>query len=217
MAKQKLNKGIFVTFEGPEGCGKSTQSKLLYDYLKTHSYDCVYTREPGGTPLGDHIRHILLHASDIKITDLAELFLFEASRAQIVNEIIRPNLERKRMVICDRFGDATTAYQGYGGGLHIKLIKRLNDLAAGGLGPDLTILLDVDTATGLTRARSKGVDRMEKKDVAYHRRVRSGYLKLAKENPSRIKVIRVSGGIKAIQVLIRNEVDRVIQRYKRTG
>src|SRR3989338_5624367 len=149
MAKKSLRKGVFVTFEGPEGCGKSTQSKLLYDYLRMHSYDCVYTREPGGTSLGDHIRHILLHASGIKITDLAELFLFEASRTQIVNEIIRPNLEKKRIIICDRFGDATVAYQGYGGGLHIKLIKRLNNLAAGGLRPDITILLDVDSAIGL--------------------------------------------------------------------
>ncbi len=217
MAKKDLARGIFITFEGCEGCGKSTQSKLLYDYLKMHSYDCVYTREPGGTSLGDHIRHILLHASDIKITDIAELFLFEASRAQIVSEVIKPNLEKKRIVICDRFGDATVAYQGYGGLLHIKLIKRLNNLAAGGLKPDLTILLDVDTAIGLRRARSKGVDRMEKKDVAYHRRVRSGYLKLAKENPSRIKVIKVSGGIKVIQDIVRDEVGRVIQRYKRTG
>ncbi len=173
MTARKLRKGIFITFEGPEGCGKSTQSRLLYDYLRERSYDCVYTREPGGTLLGDHIRHILLHANEIDITDLAELFLFEANRSQVVKEVIRPNILKKRIVVCDRFGDATVAYQGYGGRLPIKVIKKLNYLATGGLKPDLTIILDVDTPTGLKRARRKGVDRMEKKTIAYHRRVRT--------------------------------------------
>ena len=171
MAKKSLKSGIFITFEGPEGCGKSTQSRLLYEYLKSRAYDCIYTREPGGTLLGDHIRHILLHTNDINISDLTEIFLFEANRSQITSEVIRPNLAKKRIVICDRFGDATTAYQGYGGKMPVKLIKVLNSLATGALEPNLTILLDINTSLGLKRARAKGIDRMEKKNASYHKRV----------------------------------------------
>lgn len=217
MAKKSLKKGLFVTFEGPEGCGKSTQSKLLYDYLKKRAYNCIYTREPGGTELGERIRGILLHSKDINISNLAELFLFEANRSQIVGDIIRPGLAKGRIVICDRFSDATFSYQGYGGGVPLKDIKALDDIATGRLKPDLTILLDIDTATGLKRATSKGVDRMETKDAAYHRRVRAGYLKLAKANPDRIKVIKVRDGIKRTQGLVMREVELVIQRYKRAG
>ncbi len=217
MAKKNLKKGIFITFEGPEGCGKSTQSRLLYDYLKERSYDCVHTREPGGTKTGEKIRTILLHSKVVKISDLTELFLFEAARSQIVEEIIGPNLEKRRIVICDRFSDATFSYQGYGGKVPVEIISRLDDVATGGLRPDLTILLDVDTATGLERATKKGVDRMERKNIAYHRRVRAGYLKLAKEDPGRIKVIKVTDGIDKTQGLIRREVECVIQRHKRTG
>ncbi len=120
MAKKNLKKGLLITFEGPEGCGKSTHSKLVYDYLKKRSYDCVLTREPGGTKLGEEIRNVLLHSKNSNISDLAELFLFEAARSQIVEEVIRPALDRKRIVICDRFNDATFSYQGYGSGISLK-------------------------------------------------------------------------------------------------
>ena len=215
MAKKNLKKGIFITFEGPEGCGKSTQSKLLYDYLKRRGYACVYTREPGGTKAGEKIRQLLLAARDIAISNIAEVFLFEASRSQIVREVIGPALAGKKIVICDRFSDATISYQGYGGKVPIKVIRILDKLATGGLKPDLTILLDIDTATGLKRATRKGVDRMERKTIAYHRRVREGYLKLAGLEPSRIKVIKVVDGVDEIQSFIRREVESVIQRYKR--
>lgn len=217
MAKKVLKKGIFITFEGPEGCGKSTQSKLLYDNLKRRGYDCIHTREPGGTKAGERIREILLHSDGIKISDLTELFLFEASRSQIVGEVIRPALAENKLIICDRFSDATLAYQGYGGGIPIKVIKMLDSVATGGLRPGLTILLDVDTMTGLRRAKAKGIDRMEKKDIAYHRRVRAGYLKLARSEPGRIKVIKVTDSINKTQGLVRREVEDVIQRYKRSG
>lgn len=217
MAKKGLRRGIFITFEGPEGCGKSTHSKLLYDYLKKRSYDCIRTREPGGTKMGEEIRRILLHSDGMAISDLGELFLFEAARSQIVREVIAPAIVDKRIVICDRFGDATVAYQGYGGGLPVSVIKTLNNAATGGLKPDLTVLLDVDTMVGLKRARSKGVDRMEKKDVVYHKRVRRGYLELAKSEPSRIKVIKVEDTIAKTQCLVRQEVELVVQRYKRAG
>lgn len=215
MAKKNLKRGIFITFEGPEGCGKSTHSKLVYDYLRNRSYDCIHTREPGGTKVGERIREVLLHSDGIKISDLTELFLFEAARSQIVDEIIKPNLAEKRIVICDRFSDATFSYQGYGGGLSIKMIKGLDKVASRGLKPDLTILLDIDTKTGLGRAKAKGKDRMESKDFTYHARVRRGYLKLAKDEPDRIKVIKVVGTIEETQELVRREVECVIQRYKR--
>lgn len=217
MASKGLKRGLFITFEGPEGCGKSTQSRLLYDYLRERSYDCIHTKEPGGTRVGDYIRHMLLHEKGIKISDLTELFLFEANRSQIVEEVIRPNLAKKRIVICDRFSDATRIYQGYAGKIPLKNIEIVNRIATGGLEPDLTILLDIDTATGLRRAKVKGTDRMEKKAVEYHRRVRLGYLKLASENPDRIKVIRVADNIASVQQAVRVEVELVIQRYKRSG
>lgn len=216
MAKKGLRRGLFITFEGPEGCGKSTQAGLLYGYLK-RVYPCVQTREPGGTGLGERIRGVLLHSDGVCISDLAELFLFEAARSQIVKEVIVPALRQGKIVICDRFSDATFSYQGYGGKIPIPVIRKLDAEATGGLRPDLTILLDVDTATGLRRARSKGVDRMEKKDIAYHRRVRAGYLKLAARDKRRIKVIKVNAGIEAIQASVRCEVERVIRRHKRAG
>ena len=217
MAGKNIKKGIFITFEGPEGCGKSTHAHLLYGFLKKRSYDCLLTREPGGTDAGEAIRRILLHSDGVKISDLTELFLFEAARSQIVGEIIRPNLAKKKIVICDRYGDATVSYQGYGGGIDIKSIGVLNRVATGGLVPDITILLDIDTVTGLKRAKSKGVDRMEKKEFSYHARVRAGYLALAKRYPKRIKVIKVNKEIEGTQALVKREVERVIQRYKRAG
>ncbi len=215
MAKKSLTKGVFITFEGPEGCGKSTQSKLLYDYLRKHSYDCVYTREPGGTKLGEKIRQIVLHIDGMKISDLAELFLFEAARAQIVNEIISPSLEKGKIVICDRFSDATVAYQGYGGKIPLNVVTVLNKMASSGLKPHLTVLLDVDTLTGLKRAIKKGIDRMEKKDIAYHRRVRSGYLRFARKESKRIKIVQVEKNKFVTQDKIRKLALYVISRYKR--
>ena len=215
MAKKTLRRGIFITFEGPEGCGKSTQSRLLCGYLKRRSFRCFHTREPGGTGLGERVRQVLLHAGGIAIADLTELFLFEACRSQIVREVIRPQLGDRKIVICDRYSDATFSYQGYGGKISLKTIAALDKVATAGLIPDLTILLDVDTITGLKRAKKKGVDRMERKDIAYHRRVRAGYLALARQNPARIKVVKVRPVISDTQEAVRREVERVIQRYTR--
>jgi dTMP kinase len=217
MAAKSLKKGIFITFEGIEGCGKSTQSRLLHDYLKARSYDCVYTREPGGTRCGERIRRILLHSLDTPISDLTETFLFEAARSQIVDEVICPNLAKNRIVICDRFSDATICYQGYGGKVPLNIIKALDEAATSGLKPDLTILLDIDVKTGLRRAGKKGLDRMEAKRVPYHRAVRAGYLRLAGKNPSRIKVVKVAEDLRRTQQLVRREVEIVISRYKRAG
>ena len=210
MARKELKRGIFITFEGVEGCGKSTHSRLLCDFLKGRGYSCFLTREPGGTKLGEEVRKILLHSDGIDISDLAELFLFEAARAQIVGESIKPGLAAGKIVICDRFSDATVCYQGYAGGVDLKAIETLNRVSSDGLKPDLTILLDVDTAMGLRRAKSKGIDRMERKKFAYHKRVRAGYLKLAKIYPKRIEVVKVAGTIKDTQTRVRREVERVI-------
>jgi dTMP kinase len=209
-------KGLFITFEGSEGCGKTTHSKLVYDSLVSEGIDCVFTREPGGTKLGEGIRALLLHSDDVGISDASELFLFEAARAQVIEEVIRPALEEGRIVLCDRFYDATLAYQGYGAGLPIKMIKTLNKMVSGKIVPDLTILFDIDTETGLDRASSKGIDRMEKKDISYHKRVRMGYLKLAKDQPRRFKVIKVNATIEETQGKVLKEIGDVIQRYKRS-
>lgn len=210
MAKKNIKRGVFITFEGPEGCGKSTHAKLLYDYLKKCSYDCIHTREPGGTKLGERIRQVLLHSDGVQIADIAEVFLFEAVRAQIVGEIIVPNLKKNRIVICERFSDATISYQGYGGKIPLNVIKALDNIATQGLKPDLTILLDIDTLEGLRRASQYGLDRMEKKDIAYHRRVRCGYLELAEKYPGRIKIVKVTGSIEKTQDKVRKICRSVI-------
>lgn len=211
MAKRSLRKGLFITLEGIEGCGKSTHSKLLSEYLKKRGFKCILTREPGGTKLGEGIRKVLLGSRNIFISDLSELFLFEACRSQIAREIIMPALKKGRMVICDRFSDATFAYQGFGGRVDVNVIKKLDDVATGGLKPDLTLLLDIDTREGLKRARRKGVDRMESKTLRYHERVRRGYLKLAGLFPKRIKVVKVCGEISEVQSVVRREVDSVLR------
>lgn len=210
MAKKSVKRGAFITFEGGEGCGKSTHSKLLREALVARGRDCVFTREPGGTKLGEKIREVILHSKDIDISDLAELFLFEAARSQIVKEIIAPAIKAGKIVICDRFSDATFSYQGYGGKVPLDTIRILDDAATGGLKPDLTILLDIDTLTGLERAKSKGIDRMELKDIAYHKRVRSGYLEIARHEPDRIKVIKVASTIDQTARAVMKEVERVI-------
>jgi len=217
MAKKSLKRGVFITFEGTEGCGKSTHARLLVEHLKKEGYDCLLTREPGGTGAGEKIRDILLHSDSIDISDMTELFLFEAARAQIVKEIILPALSKKRIVICDRYSDATLSYQGYGGRIDQGVIKKLSDISTGALAPDLTLLLDIDVKTGLERAKVKGCDRMEKKDLAYHRRVRGGYLAIAKREPERVKVVRVAGSIEDTQKFIRNEADIVVRKFKRAG
>jgi thymidylate kinase len=212
---RRIKKGIFITFEGVEGCGKSTHSKLLFEYLKQSGYSTVHTREPGGTKLGEAVRRVLLDSTGIKISDLSELFLFEACRAQIVKEIIKPALAAGSIVISDRFSDATFSYQGYGGRVDLKTIKTLDRIATAGITPDLTILLDIDTQEGLKRARKKGIDRMEKKELSYHKRVRSGYLKLSRLYPGRIKKVKVSGTIPEVHAKIRREAEIVIRKLER--
>ncbi len=202
--------GKFITIEGPEGSGKSTHSRLLCAYLRREGYRIVHTREPGGTRISEAIRKILLNREHESMSDACELFLFMAARAQIVEEVIKPALKKGYTVICDRFHDATVAYQGHGAGIDLKIIESMRKLATGGLKPDLTALLDVDSAVGLKRG---GVwDRMEKKSLSFHKKVRRGYLKLAKSEPRRIKVISTTTfSVSEVQEKLRKAVLNVLQ------
>jgi dTMP kinase len=183
--------GPFITFEGGEGCGKSTHSKLLLKELEQQDIPAILTHEPGGTALGNQLRNLLKKKRGAPISAQAELFLLAASRAQLVAEVIRPALEEGKVVICDRFTNSTMVYQGYGRGLDFTAIKMVNNMATRHLNPDLIILLDVPPEKGLARKRSLK-DRFELEDLSFHRRVREGYLKMAGAEPGRWLVIDAS-------------------------
>jgi dTMP kinase len=201
-------KGKFITFEGSEGCGKSTQSKLLYEYLRSKGYSVIYLREPGGTKISEKIRKILL-APENHISAECETLLYMAARAQIVSEVIEPALKKGKIVICDRFLDSTIVYQGVGLGIDIGLIRSLGDFAAKGIKPDLTILLDLPVKKGLLHREFKK-DRIEKRPYQYHLKVRRGYLKLARLEPKRIKIIKVDSDKNKTQENIRKLVRKFL-------
>jgi len=208
-------KGRFITFEGIEGSGKSSQITLFADHLRSQHRAVTLTREPGGTPIGDQVRKILLDPGNKALDPSAELLLYAASRAQHLKEVIRPALQRGDIVLCDRFSDATIAYQGYGRGLDLDRIHVLDRLVTEGMRPDLTIVLDVDAAVGLARARGRndqqGLEaeaRFENEELAFHERVRQGYLTLAREAPDRMKVVDAALSPLQVQETIREIVDR---------
>ena len=176
--------GLFITFEGGEGCGKSTQAKRLSSELERHGHRVTLTYEPGGTPLGEELRRSLKKVREFGVTAEAELFLFAAARRELTAAVIVPALEQGGIVVCDRYADSTTAYQGYGRGLPLDTVAMVNRLATGGLRPDLTVLLDMDPARALLR-KKRLRDRFEHESAEFHERVRSGYLALAKAEPSR--------------------------------
>jgi len=183
--------GLFITFEGGEGCGKSTQSRLLLKKLEQRNIPVVLTHEPGGTALGNELRKALKRRRGSSISPQAELFLFAASRVQLLAELIRPALEEGKVVICDRFTYSTLVYQGYGRGLDLTAIEVVNNMATGNLNPDLIILLDISPEQGLARKRSSK-DRFELEDLAFHWLVKEGYLKMAAAEPDRWLVIDAS-------------------------
>lgn len=180
---------LFITFEGGEGCGKSVQASMLHDRLARAGIPVIMTHEPGGTPLGDKISHWLKWNKDLDISPATELLLFNASRSHLVDTIIKPNLEKGKVVICDRFTDSTTAYQGYGRGIELEVVKAVNNAATHNLLPDLTILLDLPAEEGLTRKSYTEQDRFEKEDITFHKRICRGYLELAASEPERWLVI----------------------------
>jgi dTMP kinase len=183
---------LFITFEGGEGCGKSYQTKILFNRLTRLGIPVILTHEPGGTPVGDRITKLLKWAKEEAISGLTELLLFNASRAQLVDKIIKPALKIGKIVISDRFADSTVAYQGYGRGLDLKLIQTANDTATRGLKPDLTILLDLSVEEGLKRKSKHKADRFHLENLAFHRKIRNGFLKMAKAEPQRWLVIDAS-------------------------
>jgi dTMP kinase len=201
--------GIFISFEGSEGCGKSTQIRRLAAFLQTLGREVLILREPGGTPIGETIRHLLKHDKNAAaMTPEAELLLFAASRAQLVREVIRPALEKGIVVLCDRFLDSTTVYQGVARALDSSDVAAINSFAVGELLPDLTLLLDLDVEEGRRRAASRGepVDRMEQEDAGFYEAVRRGYLDLAREYPGRITLIDASLDEEGVAALISNKV-----------
>jgi len=198
-------RGRFITFEGSEGSGKSTQSRALYSYLKSRGNKVIYLREPGGTKVSEKIRKILLDGSNHRMTASCEMLLYMASRAQVVEEVIKPALVSGSHVICDRFLDSTVAYQGFGLGMNIALIRYLGDFVSAGVKPDLTIFLDLPVEKGL-RHRRRSYDRIESRPLAYHRRVRNGYLTMARREPRRFKVVRVAEDKSVTQNRIRELV-----------
>lgn len=195
-----MPRGLFVTLEGPEGGGKTTQSRLLAEALGRDGHDALLCAEPGGGAIPRAIRAILLDPASAGMTRRAELLLFLAARAQHVDETIHPALDAGRIVVCDRFSDSTLAYQGYAGGLDLESVRSMNAFATGGLLPDLTLVLDIDAQTGLVRQREW--NRMEAKGLDYHERVRQGYLELARLFPERIRVLDASRSIDALHAEI---------------
>jgi dTMP kinase len=189
---------VFITLEGPDGAGKSSQAVMLAERLRAQGLDVVLTREPGGTELGEQIRDLLLHGDSSRRDPLADAALFNAARRQLVTEVIGPALERGAWVVCDRFADSTLAYQGYGAGAPLDTLRQLADAATGGVSPDRTVLFDLEPEEGLAR-RASGpssdltrFELAERHDLAYHRRVREGYLQLVAAEPDRWRVVDAS-------------------------
>ncbi len=180
---------MFITFEGIEGCGKSTQARILKRRLDKLAVPALLTHEPGVTDLGKRINHLLKWINNVPISPVAELLLFNVSRAQLVSSVIIPALRQGEVVICDRYADSTVAYQGYGRGLDLKIVTQANEIGMHGLIPDITILLDMPVETGMYRKRNDKADRFESESMIFHRRVRQGYLNLATEQPGRWVVI----------------------------
>lgn len=185
-----VTQGKFITLEGAEGSGKSTQSALILDYFKSKKMPAMVLREPGGVKIAEHIRAILLDVNHTQMSDACETLLYMAARAQMVQEVLLPSLKAGTHVICDRFLDSTIAYQGAGNGVDQDVISKIGLFATAGITPDLTILFDIDVRQGLSRTDAKK-DRIEKRAIAYHERVRQGYLDIAKKEPKRVKVIQV--------------------------
>lgn len=202
-----MKNGLFITLEGADGCGKTTQINLLKDYLINKGYEVVLTREPGGKGLGEKLREILLNY-DGEVSDRCEAFLYLADRAQNIDTIIKPAINSGKIVLCDRHTDSSLAYQGYGREQNIDNINMLNELAVNGLHPDLTIVFDIDTETSMARVGAEK-DRLESAGIEFHKRVRNGYLEIAKQNPQRIKVVDASQSISDVQ----KDVIKIIEKY----
>ena len=202
---------MFITFEGPDGSGKSTQIKLLAEFLASRGREVVLTREPGGTGIGEQIRDVVLSNKNQTITSETEALLFSAARAQIVREIILPALAAGKIVLCDRYADSTLAYQGYGLGLDRDALTAITRFATGGLVPDLTFYIDVPVEVGIARKQRGETNRLDEKAIAYHERVRAGFLEMAHREPSRWIVVDGTQAMERVQEEIRIHVSEVLK------
>lgn len=205
-----MTKGLFITFEGADGSGKTTQLNKIKAFLEEKGFDVVVTREPGALDIGQKIRNILLHHEGI-VADRCEMFLFLADRAQHVETFIKPALEQGKIVLCDRHTDSTIAYQGYGRGQNIELLMNLNKIAVNGIEPDLTLLFDVSTDVAQKRVGDEK-DRMEAAGIEFHKKVRNGYIELLKKMPKRIKLINANNSIEEVFEETKKIVDNLLQR-----
>ena len=205
---------LFITFEGGEGSGKTVQARALYRKLTKLAVPVLLVHEPGGTSLGNKLSNLLKRAKNIDISPLAELLMFNASRAQLIDEVIRPSLESGKVIICDRYADSTTIYQGYGRGLDLGIVKAINNTATRGIKPDLTILLDIPVEEGLVRKGTSRRDRFEQEQIGFHQRVREGYLKLAVEEPERWLVIDATLSKTEIADIIWQRVRQLLSNQK---
>lgn len=203
-----MTNGLFVTFEGADGCGKTTQINLLNEYLIKKNYKTVVTLEPGGSEIGKNLRQILLHHKGF-VSNRAELFLYLADRAQHIDEIVVKNISEGKIVLCDRCIDSTVAYQGYARGGDIEKINFLNEIATGGVKPDITFVLDIDSEIAQQRLGQEK-DRLEKEGLEFHKSVRFGYLELAKKYPDRIKVINSNKSIEEVFLEVRSYIDKLL-------
>ena len=219
-------KGIFVTLEGTEGCGKTTQAKLLADLLSSMGFNVICTKDPGGTAIGEKIREILLDTANFKMAPITELFLFLASRHQLIKEKIKDKLDAGYIVISSRYTDATLAYQGYGRGLDLNILNELNNCATDNIYPDLTILLDIEPEKSVERVKMRSaysnkndlavsgddIDRIEQELIGFHTRVRDGYLDLWKRNSDRIKLVHADDTIENVQAEVKELVIDVLEK-----
>jgi len=217
---KKIKNGLFITFEGPDCSGKSTQSQKLASVLKKNGYSVLETREPGGTYIGEQLRHLVKHISgNDAVCDESELLIFCASRAQLTRKVIIPFLENGGIIICDRYADSTTAYQGYGRGFDLTVIHELHKIATTGRWPDLTFLLDLDISSATSRGQMRLSDldindRIEEESQNFHEKVRNGYLTIAAENPDRFKVFDASEDREIIHCSIMEFVNNAISRIQ---
>ncbi len=198
---------MFITLEGPEGSGKSSQLPALAEFLRAQGHDVICTREPGGTKIGDQIREVLVRMDNVELHPRTEILLFLSARAQLVEELVLPSLADGKIVICDRYGDSTLAYQGYGHGLDLEKLRMMLEFATDGLKPDLTILLDVDVLVGLKRKKAKDEwNRLDAYEISFHERVREGYHRLAEQDKKRWRIVDASQSPEIVQEQIRQLV-----------
>lgn len=205
-------RGLLISFEGIEGCGKTTQAKLLYEYLRERGIACILLYEPGGTEIGEEIRKILLNEKNTKMSPKTELFLYLAARAQLLEEIIFPALQEGKVIICDRFSDSTLAYQGGGRNLGLERVSQINKYATNKLRPHLTILIDIPVSISKERIKKEEKDRLEKENEEFYEKIRKTYLLLAKRAPKRIKIFKGDKSIEDLHLEIRTEIIKFLTK-----